>query len=559
MTGNNRVKKFIRRLSIAVFLVILIMPSAAWGMCRLAGVKEPAIMEALDFDLGENRERASFPKEVRLSGITSELEAYYNDHVPFRSVIITINRRINSKFERAYSSKIQPVLVALMYTKRTASNTAVNGSASLSPGMEPSGENGKGGENVMDKQPQGDGTDNAEIIQDGGLAWGNMESDSSDTDSNHNGNGSGDGNGGGNSNENGNGNGNVSCNESSNENEDNKGSNNSGENDSSNITGGGKGNEGNLDDENRDEFSENTNVPYLPPREMNGTIFGREDWMFCNYDNSIAYYCGSNVMSEQQMEDKLSLMIKLKQICDIRGIQLQFMIAPNKEQVYSEYMPSYEIENTYKREQRFVDYVRKNSEVNIVYPLAELIAAKKHMSTYYKYDTHWNHYGSFIATRALYKDMGVELSDFDSIDFQESSCIWGLVITAGLSWQDYERDYDHIPQYKPEVQILETDGEIDIIHTERSAVYRVESTADRDCNFVMVGDSFRLYMVPYLERDFSHVTISHRDNIEDIQDDIKEADILVIECVERMDDGLNGTILQLIEILGEKSENKRMY
>ena len=71
----------------------------------------------------------------------------------------------------------------------------------------------------------------------------------------------------------------------------------------------------------------------------------------------------------------------------------------------------------------------------------------------------------------------------------------------------------------------------------------------------MVGDSFRLYMMPYLERDFSHVSIAHRDNIHDIEDDIRQADILVVECVERLDDSLNGTILQLIDILENKGKS----
>ena len=124
MAGRNRVKKIIRRLAIAIFLGILIMPPAAWGICKLVGIKEPSLMNALDFDLGENREPASFPEELNLSSITSELEAYYNDHVPFRSVIITVNRRINSKLERAYSSQIQPVLVALMKNKHMVSNNA---------------------------------------------------------------------------------------------------------------------------------------------------------------------------------------------------------------------------------------------------------------------------------------------------------------------------------------------------------------------------------------------------------------------------------------------------
>ena len=68
----------------------------------------------------------------------------------------------------------------------------------------------------------------------------------------------------------------------------------------------------------------------------------------------------------------------------------------------------------------------------------------------------------------------------------------------------------------------------------------------------MIGDSFRLYMMPYLERDFSHISVAHRDNIQDVADDIRGADILVIECVERLDDSLNGTLIQLISILEEQ-------
>ena len=56
-------------------------------------------------------------------------------------------------------------------------------------------------------------------------------------------------------------------------------------------------------------------------------------------------------------------------------------------------------------------------------------------------------------------------------------------------------------------------------------------------------------MMPYLERDFAHVSIAHRDNVNDVCDDIRQADILVVECVERLDDSLNGTILELISIL----------
>lgn len=560
--SGNLGRKIIRRISMVLFLCVLILPQTSWLILKLVCGNNAQVMEKLDYDLGENRELTDFPGGGSIRNITSELEAYYNDHAPYRSILITINRRINSKLERAYTLNVQPVLVALADRSYMASNT----------GSEPESSN----EGVT-------GPENSTRFADGNKDNGNgstasgdgISGNASDNTGNISGNvDNGEMSGGMAENTDGAGvpgdgvsdiasdnNGSISGNTSSNETagnvlENTDGAGIPGDGTSGNVSGNTTAesepdiNSGGQENNNAGDVDTSATQPYFPAREMNGTIFGRDDWMFCNYDNSIGYYCGSNLMTEQQMKDRLSLMQRLQQICDSRGVKLEFMIAPNKEQVYSEFMPTYTIENSYKKVPRFVDYVKQNSSVKIIYPIDELRAAKDTMSTYYKYDTHWNHYGSFIATQALYKEMGLDYVSPDSVSYSEGSCIWGLVITAGLSWKDYERDYDHIADYKPEIELFNTDGVIDHIHTEKSAVYRTDSTAQNNSNFVMVGDSFRLYMMPYLERDFSHVSIAHRDNIHDIEDDIRQADILVVECVERLDDSLNGTILELINILG---------
>lgn len=553
--SGNKGRKIIRRISIALFLCVLILPQVSWTVLKLVCGDNSRVMERLDYDLGENRELAAFPDDADIGSITSELEAYYNDHAPYRSALITINRRINSKLERAYTMNVQPVLVALADMTHTATKPDVSVTESSTEGQndtenstryaqeDNTGENSAIKDNIEDnnaddKNGGNSGVGNGEnSTSDGnGSISGGIDSEYSSGVSGDSGNGNADG---------------ETLDDINSGQKPGNGKNESGEM-SSNAGGA---NESGGTSENNGSADSSDKLPYFPAREMNGTIFGRDDWMFCNYDNSIAYYCGSNLMSEQQMKDKLSLMQKLQNICDSRGVQLQFMIAPNKEQVYSEYMPTYTIENSYKRVPEFIDYVKRNSSVKIIYPIDELRAAKSTMSTYYKYDTHWNHYGSFIATQALYKDMGLDYVSPDSVNYSEGSCIWGLVITAGLSWKDYERDYDHIPDYKPEIELFNTDGEIDHIHTEKSAVYRTDSTASNQSRFVMVGDSFRLYMMPYLERDFQHVSIAHRDNIHDIEDDIRQADILVVECVERLDDSLNGTILQLIDILENQGKS----
>lgn len=375
--SGNKGRKIIRRISIALFLCVLILPQVSWTVLKLVCGDNSRVMERLDYDLGENRELAAFPDDADIGSITSELEAYYNDHAPYRSALITINRRINSKLERAYTMNVQPVLVALADMTHTATKPDVNGNEGSNEGQtdtenstryaqgDNAGENGAIKDNIIENSADDPNGGNADVGKEESSTSGKNEHgsisggvDSEDMSGNtHSGQKPGNG-----------------------KNESGEMSSNAGGVDES---GGTSENNGSADSSDK--------LPYFPAREMNGTIFGRDDWMFCNYDNSIAYYCGSNLMSEQQMKDKLSLMQKLQNICDSRGVQLQFMIAPNKEQVYSEYMPTYTIENSYKRVPEFIDYVKRNSSVKIIYPIDELRAAKSTMSTYYKYDTHWNH------------------------------------------------------------------------------------------------------------------------------------------------------------------------
>ena len=60
-------------------------------------------------------------------------------------------------------------------------------------------------------------------------------------------------------------------------------------------------------------------------------------------------------------ELNMALMVQLQELCDEKGIQLQYIILPNKELVYSEYMPSYTIANSKRRTETFVEYVEQHS------------------------------------------------------------------------------------------------------------------------------------------------------------------------------------------------------
>ena len=67
-------------------------------------------------------------------------------------------------------------------------------------------------------------------------------------------------------------------------------------------------------------------------------------------------------------------------------------------------------------------------------------------------------------------------------------------------------------------------------------MYRAESTEPiYDKNLVIIGDSFRVSTLPYLEKDFKRVAGASRQHMDWAEQDIKDADIIVMTAVERFD------------------------
>lgn len=286
-------------------------------------------------------------------------------------------------------------------------------------------------------------------------------------------------------------------------------------------------------------------VSYMAPQILNeNTIVGRFNWLFFAGNNSISYYKGSNLLSDESLQKYAEMTNHLKELCDARGIELYLMFMPNKEQVYSEYLPTIEVEDEYKRTQRLVDYLNTNTSVPVVYPLEELKAADAYWQVYCKYDTHWNRMGAFFGLQALYKVMGMELTNplYENI-FTTDPGRYDLISLGGLSLENFPPDYDYVVDYKPEIIA----NGLEIL----ASPNRVTSTSTNSKRFVMLSDSYREGMAAYIVKDFAQCTLAHRDNTMDCKEDILNANILVLTAVERHDTRLFTCMEKVISILEE--------
>lgn len=153
-------------------------------------------------------------------------------------------------------------------------------------------------------------------------------------------------------------------------------------------------------------------------------IVGRDGWLFYkgaqNFgENPVADYQGSNLYTDAELEIIAENMQAAKEALESRGIKFALLLIPNKERVYDKYMPaSYGEAARNNRMEQVADYLVRNTDirvVNITEELKEYAESLGNGRIYYKYDTHWNHTGAYIAAQIMGRELGFELPDISSL------------------------------------------------------------------------------------------------------------------------------------------------
>ena len=514
-----------QKIFITVFLTILILPSLAWLVIKAS--HNDNLISHFEYDLGENRALATMPEDVELASIATDLDNYYSDHVPFRTSIISLNNKVDGSLEDLYRKGIQPALISLA-GKESGSTSGL--SVAELTGKADDSDSGKSDSDLADETTVVTGDHIFEVIEE--VAPSCTEDGYRVSQC-------------------------LDCGELVTETI--KATGHTAE--AIDVVEASLASYGRTKyqcdscgymwfDDFEDKIIDDS---YLPVNVVNNqVIIGRSDWLFYTGDNSVAYYTGENVMSESTMADRLSKMQDLQDACDEKGIELLYIIFPNKEQVYPEYMPSIDIVNEDKRVPVFAEYIRENSDINFIYPLNELMSAKIYYDTYFPYDTHWNNWGAFVATQAMYEALDIEQTPIEQVGVTKiDSYIKGLVATGALDPEKFTGDYDYEIDYRPIAGSVTTLGVKGMMNGYTTTYQSVSNTKLTDKDIVFLGDSFRVSMIPFVEKDFNFTTFAQRENWEEISEAILDTDVLVISAVERFDNDIFKRIPSIAKYIRE--------
>ncbi|MCD6326874.1 hypothetical protein J7M28_04905 [bacterium] len=183
-------------------------------------------------------------------------------------------------------------------------------------------------------------------------------------------------------------------------------------------------------------------------------VIGKDGWLFSTNSRMIEDHQGLVRFSQQDLMRWKNALEQRRDWLAERGIHYLFVIAPDKSSIYPEFLPdSARRLGVTTRLDQFMEYMRKNSDVEILDLRESLLKAKGEHQLYFKHDTHWNVRGSLIAYQEVCKRLSkwfpdirpLELDEFKLEKAKRKGDLYGQL---GLR-ADLRQDYDNFVPRAP--------------------------------------------------------------------------------------------------------------
>ena len=269
-------------------------------------------------------------------------------------------------------------------------------------------------------------------------------------------------------------------------------------------------------------------------------FYGQDGWMFydsikANNGNTLVDYYAEVYFDDDDLAKMVEGINMAYDFYAKRGIKYVIFVAPNKENIYSEYMPE-RMQRIRKsdisRMDKAVEYLKKHVKAEIVNAKPVILAAKEKVeqNLYFKKDTHWNNIGAYVGFDALASGLvglGVKVSVPDLRDMN--------IAKGKLRNMDMEvgaREFAYQVDYLPDISVnCQANSKIE------SVKECVASNKKYPQRILMWSDSFAEALMPYVNKTFAYsfyaaAGLKKLSEIEAIVDETKP-NIVVDELVER--------------------------
>lgn len=258
---------------------------------------------------------------------------------------------------------------------------------------------------------------------------------------------------------------------------------------------------------------------------LQGIYFdGKKNYMFLNTKDSLDDYFGID-FSESEKSSIRNYINKISQYCENNNIRYLFVSVPNKEEVYSEFMPDVFKKDrltSKSRVDRILDEIGNKYVLNLKSVLLKF-KNDNNFPIYYKKDTHWNDLGAYIGFREIMNNLYTIDYEFyiDTIDDRSQ------INTTMGGYPFWETRYSIVNFLKNiNVEKICDDGRYRHYRTKNALVKK---------KLLVIRDSFSTALTQYFIKVFSEVILVHWQNIKNSISEIEKyhPDIVIDQTVER--------------------------
>lgn len=268
---------------------------------------------------------------------------------------------------------------------------------------------------------------------------------------------------------------------------------------------------------------------------------GKNDWLFLGnaFDKTVSKLKLSITPNESDIEYTEKLFKDLAKTCSKSKTKLVLIIGPNKNNIYSEYLPESVIPSQKKYSSFFLEPLKKVPGLTFYDPTNDLLSLKeKEGILYWKTDTHWNYKGAFLVYSGFSKLLNLPIPE---VEFQHNgthpgdlykfSGIKDFPLTPNDNWEVIWKNKPELTEKEiPDGQINEAAGKPVIVSNSKPLLNK---------KIWVTGDSFTNAQKQYFNATFKEVRyIGHwAHTLKELASKIEAAkdkpDMIVIVRVER--------------------------
>ena len=243
-------------------------------------------------------------------------------------------------------------------------------------------------------------------------------------------------------------------------------------------------------------------------------IAGKDGWLF--FADTLGDFTGTNPMSSRELFSAASNVALMDEYCRKTGREFTFIVAPNKNSLYGEFMPDYGVTAKTSNVKTFHNLLQ---QLGVSY--VDLFAAFGEVEEplYFAHDSHWNSKGPALGADLINAAFGVS-TDYFGGDFSSAvpheGDLYAMVFPGA---QDPETD----PVYG---------GELNFIFTSKATqpdAITLQTEGTGSGSLLCYRDSFGMLLFPYLADSFASAKFSRAVSY----DLTGSEDYVAIELVER--------------------------